>query len=275
MACCAIKKNLKDCRNWSTLESEYCHLHQKISPELLRLRWVKRFILGYGAPVFSFYWPNPSGQRILDDIKSGRIVLTKDDLALIPKLDRYLDIYVFLVIHNIIVPSDNVSLHARCLAYFTNVMIQHQAQNGKDYPNRLTGLIAETIILGSGELFYTFLMLASNLAKNQSRLRFLMEFVPTLLDSGAAKELSWFPRDELDKLRLEYEKVLGADHPLTKCLVQRWLLDLKELYQTEKAIQKLKMDQCKEQLMMDRWHPDRLQKYLDMGYEIDQLDDIM
>jgi hypothetical protein len=26
---------------------------------------------------------------------------------------------------------------------------------------------------------------------------------------------------------------------------------------------------------MDRWHPDRLQKYLDMGYDIDQLDDIM
>ena len=275
MACCAIKHNLKNCRNWSSLDSDYCHVHQNSSSKLQKLRWIKRFIFGHGGSVFSFYWSTPSESRILSDIQSGRIVLTKEDFHLIPNLDRYLDIYVFFVIHNIMNPTDNLSLLTRCVSYFMNLMIQHEGQNGKDYPNRLTGLIAENIILGSGEVFYHFLMVAAKLAKNPRRVQFFLEFIPTLLDSGAAKELSWWPRDNLDMIRKEYEKVLGTDHPLTKCLVQRWLLDLKELYITEKSIQAIKMDQCKEELMMERWHPSRLEKYLAMGYEIDQLEDIM
>jgi hypothetical protein len=236
---------------------------------------MKRFIFGHGGSVFSFYWSTPSGPRILSDIQSGRIVLTKEDLQLIPALDRYLDIYVFFVIHNVMNATDNLTLLTRCVSYFTNLMIQHEAHYGKDYPNRLTGLIAENIILGSGELFYHFLMEVTKLAKNPRRVHFLLQFIPTLLDSAAAKELSWWPRDHLDMIRKEYEKVLGTDHPLTKCLVQRWLLDLKELYITEKNIQAIKMDHCKEELMMERWHPSRLEKYLAMGYEINQLEDIM
>ena len=75
----------------------------------------------------------------------------------------------------------------------------------------------------------------------------------------------------MDVLRSFYIEKLTDDHPLTKMLVQRWLPDLKELYQAEKAIQKIKMDQCKEELMMNRWHPNRVEKHLLMGLDVEDM----
>ena len=68
-----------------------------------------------------------------------------------------------------------------------------------------------------------------------------------------------------------YEVELGEGHPLTRALVGRWLLDLKELYVAEKAIQKIKMDACKEELMMNRWHPRRVSWCLKQGLDIEDM----
>lgn len=270
MACCAITANLKDCRNWSCLDSDFCASHKNLSPEVLKDRWLKRFV---------FHWDRFTAfnrkheERMLSDLKSGRIPLTKEDILKIPAQQRYVDIYLLMMDHGFVKRGTHVSLEFTALWLYMDILKNFP---GADNVRELRQLIEKTMILSSGQALYDFILWISYPVLNRTRLtQQIMLYIPTLLDSDAAKELSWVPRDHLDKLRVEFEKVPGKEHPVTRCLVERWLPDLKELYQAEKAIQKMKMDHCKEELMMDRWHPDRLQKYLEMGYDIDQLDDIM
>lgn len=270
MACCAITANLKDCRNWSCLDSEFCGSHKGLSQEVLKDRWLKRFVFRWDRyTVFN----RRHEKRMLSDLNSGRIVLTKEDILKIPVAhNRYVDIYLFFMEHGFVKRGTHVPLEFAALWFYMDILT--------NYPRNdllpLRELIERTLILSSGQALYDFILWLSGPVRNRRRLtEKVIQHIPTLLDSEAAKELSWVSHDHLDKLRVEFEKVPGKEHPVTRCLVERWLPDLKELYYTEKAIQKMKMDHCKEQLMMDRWHPDRLQKYLDMGYDIDQLDDIM
>lgn len=274
MACCALKKDLCDCRNWSSLDSKYCHTHRYLKDEELKSRWMKRFFLGGGRHwVFMYDSGTNSAARILEDLRTGSIVLTDADALKIPAADRFIDTYVFLVQQGYISPSANQKLMLRSILYLLNTSIIHQQIGRPVQKPRLLTAIRETLITKTSQTLHKFFSLAPILATgSQERTSFLLTYIPELLDSNAAKELSWWSREHLDVLRLQYEKILGVDHPLTKCLVQRWLLDLKELYKTEKAIQKIQMDQCKEELMMNRWHPDRLWKYYEQfGIEVDDM----
>ena len=270
MACSAITSKLKDCRNWSCLDGKFCSSHKNMAPQVLTQRWIKRFILRYDSyTVFN----RKDEARILSDLTSGTIVLTPGDILKIPARDRYTDIYLFFIEHGFVEKGAHKNLELNILNFYTR-MIANYAQDHSLAPVR--DLIERTMIVSSGKTLFDFLMwIGPSLTNREHTTRKMIEYIPSLLDTSAAKELSWYTRDELDKLRIHYEKAPGKEHLVTKCLVQRWLLDIKELYHTEKTIQKLKMDHCKEELMMNRWHPDRLNKYLEMGYEIDQLDDIM
>ena len=273
MSCQALKANLCGCRNWSCLDSDFCAQHKSLSREEFKRRWVSRYILGQQGYLQYAYWNQTVGVKMLSDLESNRVTLTRADIAQIPSRDRYLDIYLFLVKHGYAKPTYNCDLLARAYWYYVDKCSSAPAQ-WPDFP--LKKELRDILILYSGSSLFRYLKSLAKLCKGRPRFTvFAMQDVPAHLDSNAAKELSWWSHQDLDELRKHYEKVLGVDHPLTKCLVQRWLLDIKELYITEKAIQKLKMDLCKEQLMMDRWHPSRLEKYLEMGYDIDQLDDIM
>ena len=273
MSCQALKTNLRACRNWSCLDSDFCAQHRNLSCEEYKKRWIARYVLGEQASLAYTHWGTTAGEKILADLRSKRVILTRADIANIPSRDRYLDIYLFLLKHGYIKPTYNCELLARAYWYYVDKCSSAPAQ-WPDFPLRKE--LRETLILYSGSSFFRYLKTLAKLCNGRPRYTaFAIQDVPTHLDSSAVKELSWWSHQELDELRQCYEKILGVDHPLTKCLVQRWLLDIKELYLTEKAIQKIKMDQCKEELMMNRWHPSRLEKYLNMGYEIDQLDDIM
>ena len=270
MACCALTSTYKNCRNWSCLDSSFCSVHKDINPEVLKERWFKRYVLHWSAyTVFN----RRHEKQLLSDLASGTIVLTKEDILKIPVRDRYADVYLLFVEHGYVKRGTHKKLEETILNLYTRILVAYPPNHGLA---PLRDLIERTLILSSGQAFYDYLFwIGPTLANREQIMRKMVLYIPNLLDTLAAKELSWFPRDELDKLRVHYEAALGKEHPVTKCLVQRWLLDLKELYHTEKAIQKIKMDQCKEELMMNRWHPDRLNHYLEMGYEIDQLDDIM
>ncbi len=267
MSCRALKSNLSQCRNWCCENSDFCHVHKNISQDILKQRWVSRYLLGEaGYPKYTVF-RKANEKKILSDLGSGKIILTKEDIRKIPSLQMHIDIYLLLVEKGFVERGTHMKLEFATLWFFMQLLSSFPADASL---KPLRELIERTIILASGKTLYDFLMWIRYPVLGRSRLaQTLIAYIPTLLDSEAAKELSWYPRDELDKLRIEYEKIPGKEHPLTSCLVKRWLLDLKELYQTEKTVQKLKMDQCKEELMMNRWHPDRVEKYLQMGLDID------
>ena len=260
--------------------SDYCYVHRNMTPEDIKDRWLNKYIIGVNRyPLYTIISPfNKS--KILKDLNSKTIVLTRNDILKIPAKEAYVDIYMLLLENKFAEYGDHPRLEFMGLWLYTSLLYNFPfVALPVDHQTTLRELrlqLEKHLIHSSGKSLYKFLNFMGGTAMGRRKLsEQLLWLIPTLLDTEAAKEMSWMSYDELDKLRLTYEKHLGKNHALTKCLVQRWLLDIKELYQTEKAIQKIKMDQCKEELIMNRWHPSRLQKYLDMGYNIDQLDDIM
>lgn len=271
MSCRALKSNLSLCHNWACENSDFCHAHRNLSKDTLKHRWVSRYLIGQqGHPIYTVFH-KLNEKTILSDLQSGWIVLTKDDVRRLPKLDRYTDIYLLLIEHGFVERGTHIPLEFATLWFFMRLLTQFELNHDRSLLP-LVSLIERNMILASGKTLYDFLMWIRYPVVGRLRLTSaLLNYIPKLLDTEAAKELSWYPRDELDKIRIEYEQRPGFDHPLTKCLVQRWLLDLKELYVTEKAIQKIKMNQCKEELMMNRWHPERLKVLLEMGLDFDDV----
>jgi hypothetical protein len=282
MSCCALKSNYNACRNWSLVDSNFCHIHQDMTPELFKERWMTKYIIGKDrCPYYTVNSCPHKAKKILSDLRNRVVILSQEDIRKIPVREAYVDIYLLLLENNFAQHGDHPRMEFASYWFYVSILynfphLQNPHQEIQSTLGILKALLEKHLILSSGKSLFTFLEFMGGTSKGRARLtKHLHNFIPTLLDTDAAKEMSWMSFDELDKLRQTYEKELGVDHTLTKCLVQRWLLDIKELYHTEKAIQKLKMDHCKEELMMNRWHPDRLRKYLEMGYEIEQLDDIM
>lgn len=265
MSCCALKRNLRQCRNWSMVDTDFCYAHRNLTPKTIKKRWLKRYIRGTSSyPIYTISYTKQKS-NILHALQSGRIVLTAEDIRRLPPQSRYADIYLLLIEHHIVQPGVHPHLEKAIMGYYY-FLLRHFPHHDLEPAIRLA--IQNYLILYSGKTFYNFLYsLSSPMDDHENLHRRITEQITTFLDSDAAKEFSWYPHSDLDGLRIEYEKHLGKDHAFTKCLVQRWLPDIKELYVTEKAIQKIKMDQCKEEIMMVCWHPSRIEKYLSMGIE--------
>lgn len=268
-----MKADLTDCCNWAAHDSSYCHAHRNMTPETFKARWVKRFFGHFRyRSWFSYLWNRNVGKRILDDLASKKVVLTREDIEKIPKHQNKIDIFVLLIEYGYAEPNWNVGLYKMAVAYFLLLKVTVPRGATRIATEALMTTLERNLILKDHlALSLFFLCVGSEEWRFAQFVPTLLQYVPTLLDTNAAKQMSWYARDDLDTFRKWYEGRLGPDHPLTQCMVQRWLPDLKELYETEKAVQKLKMDHCKEQLMMFCWHPDRIQKYLDMGYDPDEM----
>ncbi len=274
MKCQAISRNLNPCSRHVADGEAYCPQHESYTPELHKQRWFNRYILGVQQYSRSFYLLYPFSeshhQAIVKPLRSGEIVMTKEDIQAIPAERCYLDVYLLLVSLGVANPQDNPSLFNEAMrTYFT--LFAWVPNPSPAYS--LQQEIEKHLIGSSGFLLFEYLQSIPKVRFRDASYgnEFFFHTIPSLLETQGAKELAWFPHEALDRLRLLYERDLGVDHPLTKTLVQRWLPDLKELYETEKAIQKIKMDQCKEELMMNRWHPDRVSAYLEMGLDIDDM----
>jgi hypothetical protein len=272
MSCCALNENTNYCRNWSLLDSPYCYVHRHMTPHLFKERWIEKYLVGrQGYPTYTLMYPKIVN-TILDDLQTGKVILTKEDIQKIPFREAYVDIYLLLLQNNFATFGDHprlefVGLWLYCYILYNFPFIGQENQVQSTY-GILKQEIEKHLILSSGKALYKFLEFMGGTTRGRRKLMQRMDrVVPSFLDSDAAKEMSWMSYDELDKLRITYEQELGKENILTKCLVQRWLLDIKELYHAEKQIQKIKMDQCKEELMMVCWHPDRVSKLLYAGID--------
>ena len=275
MSCSALKTNLSACKNWSMLNSEYCSAHRTMTYEQQKTRWFQRYILGNNlSPLYTIISPFKK-DTILKDLLSRRIVLTKEDIQKIPAKEAYVDIYLLLLEHNFAKYGDHPKLERIGLWLYQVILHNFPFEDRNIFQrNKLFALkqaLETHLILASGLSLYRFLeFIGMAMIGRKKLMKQMRDFIPTILDSQAAKELSWFSYDELDKIRKEWVE-LSKDHPMMKCLTERWLPDLKELYHTEKMIQKAKMDHCKEELMMNRWHPDRVEKLLLAGIDVEDM----
>ena len=283
MSCIALNKNLHQCRNWTVIGKDFCHAHRSMNKELFKERWLSKYIIGQRQiPTYTIISPF-NKEKILADLKSGLITLTKEDICKIPATEGYVDIYILLLEHNFAHYGDHPKLERMGLWLYQLLMVNFPFDDRPEFQASklmiLKRKIEDYLITSSGKSLYDFFMFIGMAMVGRRKLqKQMVEYIPTLLDTNAAKELSWYSHDILDGIRREWEESCkfknGAPpmpNPVIRCLVERWLPDIKELYVTEKLIQKIKMDQCKEELMMNRWHPDRVGKFLEMGIDPDDM----
>ena len=91
----------------------------------------------------------------------------------------------------------------------------------------------------------------------------------TLLELDIMKKVSWL--NMYDTFYAIFSAVLGAEHTLTTYMASRFIPEIRSILKTEMAIQKAKMFYYKEEIVAKAWHPRRLELYLNMGYDLDDI----
>lgn len=269
--CHAIKitcPSLKLCRNYAKTGSMFCGLHQDISPEEHKRRWVQKFLLGADGKPFLFRYDEQKQQRILGDLRDGIITLSEEDIQGIPNTMKLIDIYLLLFEHDYIGVQQNAhpGLYLKTCLYLTQFLVAGSSTILIPY-HSLARRIVDTLILKDADHLLIFLQRFLPVLKtsdfqgdhSRNKTRSFFSLLNMLLESQAAAKLSWNPfRDSLLK---EYTLSLGEAHPTLSYLKEvifPWFVDI---YKEQKKKQKDKIDSLKEELMAVTWHPDRFQEW--------------
>ena len=245
------------------VESDFCYMHQTLSPEQIKKRWINKYILGLDGTGFFFAYTKKRAEKIHADLASGFIRLDQRDIDLIPAQDKYIDIYVLLCSIGVATPQLNKKLYIKTLHYFFRTSAAALLYNNIVINQK----IKEHIILKSPETLEHFLLNIPLLYKLQAQIFLvnqylfpsIVQFVNSILDSDVMKVYSWIPHREI--LHNSVVKELGPSHPMTIYYESRLLPDLQELYSTEKQIKKAKIFCIQEDLMAKTWHPGRFQEW--------------
>ena len=255
----------KLCSNPRNDGSRFCDCHQDITPEEHKRRWVRKFLLGSDGSPFLYTYDERKQQRILHDLLDGTIELTAEDIKAIPTAQKYIDIYVLLFSHGLVdlCERQNAGLYLKSILYLTEFLYLGNTSTSLPF-TPLANHILNQLVLKDAIHLQSFLSYLPWILKTKhfqgelilkARIVPLTLFLSSLLDSEAAKKLSWEPfRDNVLKT---YEDQLGSSHLVTSYVREVYLPEFYDLYKSEKKLQKDRIDSLKEELMAYAWHPDR------------------
>lgn len=273
MKCQAIKENLSGCKCNAAKDGVYCSSHRGDAyQEHHKGRWWKKYILGNKNGLYFFQYERKGENRIYKDLTSGHIKITPEDVASIPPLDRYIDIFAFLCLNNWAKPQDNERLWRKSMLYVITKHLLFNIGRLEGYSSSVNDI--QDALLTSPELFTDLMDLiaykiSSLTILNAIHLENITQWMNRLLELDIAKKISWM--NKRDVFYATFSAVLGTEHTLTKYMDSRFLPEIRSILRTEMGIQKAKMLHYKEELVAKAWHPRRLELYLNMGYPLDDV----
>jgi hypothetical protein len=273
MKCQAIKENLSGCKCNAAKDGVYCSSHRGDAyQEHHKGRWWKKYILGNKNGLYFFQYERKGENRIYKDLTSGQIKITPEDVASIPPLDRYIDIFAFLCLNNWAKPQDNERLWRKSMLYVITQHLLFNIGRLEGYSSSVNDI--QDALLTSPELFTDLMDLiaykiSSLTVLNAIHLENITQWMNRLLELDIAKKISWM--NKRDVFYATFSAVLGTEHTLTKYMDSRFLPEIRSILRTEMGIQKAKMLHYKEELVAKAWHPRRLELYLNMGYPLDDV----
>lgn len=273
MKCQAIKENLSGCKCNAAKDGVYCSSHRGDAyQEHHKGRWWKKYILGNKNGLYFFQYERKGENRIYKDLTSGHIKITPEDVASIPPLDRYIDIFAFLCLNNWAKPQDNERLWRKSMLYVITKHLLFNIGRLEGYSSTVNDI--QDALLTSPELFTDLMDLiaykiSSLTILNAIHLENITQWMNRLLELDIAKKISWM--NKRDVFYATFSAVLGTEHTLTKYMDSRFLPEIRSILRTEMGIQKAKMLHYKEELVAKAWHPRRLELYLNMGYPLDDV----
>lgn len=256
-----------ECSNHSMDASLFCEEHQSISYEEHKMRWMRKFINGADGEPFLYGSDESKKDRILEDLENKIITLTPRDINLIAARRKTLDTYILLFENGYLtLENHNSGLYKHSIQYLSEFWFL-----GERFPAiQLTPLakkIRDLLVLKDASHLRYFLYDLPYLMDYYAfqgilldrRFSYISTFLSEILESDAARELSWEPFQ--NEIVSHYERTIGKDHILTCYFRDSYVSQYITLYKTEKQMQKERIDSLKEELMAITWHPDRFLRW--------------
>lgn len=271
MACLGlVKRNhqFSCCRNFATNDSLFCGCHKNIDPGTLKKRWIHRYL----RAGFYRHRGEMGAEHALAPLRAGLFTLTYEDIKKI-NVDRasVIDIYLLLLRDGFCRPEDNIQMFLRLMKFYLTIR-SVRAESHYLWTPTFEVLFNTSVALYEKSLDVILSM--TNQKANATIKAYALHpetqvLLRDVLDTDIAHEWSW------TSPKARYEEFFSKDPMPAPEMIEfmrtTFFPRIKEIYIEEKEVQKIRMDHCKEQLMMVCWHPDRIMNYIEMGYEMDDI----
>lgn len=254
------------CRNFATNDSLFCACHKTLTAEELKRRWMATYLRDGTYR----YRGEVGAEHALAPLHAGLFTLTTKDIKKI-NIDPAIDIYLLLLRDGFCKPEDSIKMFMHVILFYINLRTLH-AETHYLWTLTFEVLFNTSVLLYEKSL--TAIISMTN-AKVPANVRAYVLHPETqvllrdILETDTAHEWSWTsPKQRFEE---EFTKDPMPAPEMIEFIRSIFLPRIKEIYIEEKEVQKMRMDHCKEELMMVCWHPDRIMNYLEMGYEMDDI----
>ncbi len=260
MACQAIRADRGFCRNYAVTGTHFCHCHRNLSSDTLKQRWII-----YAKSKLGIYLRDKQTyERCCSYLENGVVKMTQEDVLKLPATKGGVALYLILVENCICSPTAHFPFFIKCAQHLCDL----QMSELYFYPiyndlvkffqkDRVTLLCFISVILA----------VAYRESYEEEDIEMLYPLLYKLLKCEAGKEFAMAAPDLLDIPQAV--KKFFIPPSFRTFLTEEYSIHIKKLRDEVKAEKKARMAVFKEELMAKTWHPDRLWKYLEMGYEMD------
>ncbi len=202
-------------------------------------------------------------QKCLAPVLDGTVSLTQNDIKWLNASD-YVEIYCELVHHGFCDPLCNTSAFSWAVQFF----MDGQAYGG--WRARWLRKIVRLFQTETRTLEFLFIFMSCICQRQRYNDEHIMPLyypIRRLLDCDAGRKFAMTSPETTIFLRMITKDNLPE--AFTSFLQGEMTEMMKQLRKEGFLAQKSRMNICKEELMAKTWHPDRISKYLEMGYEMD------
>jgi hypothetical protein len=268
------------CRNFATNDSLFCAPHQTLSSVELKRRWVDAYlgnaIYRYRGEMGAIYRHRGEmgAEHAFAPLRAGLFTLTQQDIKkinILPHNQSVIDIYLLLLRDGFCTPEDNIKAFLRLVQFYLTL---RSVRAETHYLWTLTFEVLFNTSVALYEKSLDVILSMTNQKANATIKAYALHpetqvLLRDVLETDIGHEWSW------TSPKARYEEFFSKEPTPAPEMIEfmrtTFFPRVKEIYIEEKEVQKMRMDHCKEQLMMVCWHPDRVMYYLEMGYEMDDI----
>jgi hypothetical protein len=209
-------------------------------------------------------------EHVVAPLRAGLFTVSKEDFKGM-NWDSLIDIYILLLRDGFCMPEDNLQMFMRLVHFYLNIRSLHAESHYLWIPT--FEVLFNTSVALYEKSLDVIISMSSTKAPPNTRAYALHPETQVLLrdaiDTDIGSEWSWTSPKQRYEGYFSKEPMPAPE--MIDFMRTTFFPRVKEIYIEEKEVQKMRMDHCKEQLMMVCWHPDRVMKYLEMGYEPDDM----
>jgi hypothetical protein len=269
-ACLGFTVEAKPCRNVRRTDWYFCNMHDTLGSHALKNRWIFRY---FTRARFVVTKDGAFESRVLEPLRLGFFTLTKkdfDESSGFTPSDALIDIYIVLVKHGFIEIDVSPTMYHLCAVYPLQMWNLFAMTPNLIIPRHTQPLlvcIEETLICKDGRTMSRFM---EHLISRRNSLVYLrrhciFKYLLCLLRTPAGAEYIW----SKDTISRPWGSHQATDFEVF--MDKEFLVAIESELSTQKRYRRLRSEIFKEELMQNRWHPDRVQHYFDLGLDIDDM----